>query len=282
MSLVVTPGCFFPTSWRSGMLVCAGGCFRIVFESVGSTGVVFGLTLVVGHGISLFRCFVALCSSFASALLEFLLLWLVRDWLSLLSLVHEAHPPTLFRSVGGGTTFGGPWRGVWEVGSLQWYQSSGVQRDFNELITMAVPKTGTSMLLAHPCIVSIRVRVSAAGECLLLLLGARAASVVAIFARAAVGFILGLRIHVCAEGCFRIVFDSASSAEVMFGPTLVVGRGISLFRCFVALYSSVDVTAPTLGPPAPVGDSAIGTIAHGIEDPKGLTDRSNKICNESK
>ncbi|MQM01326.1 hypothetical protein Taro_034091 [Colocasia esculenta] len=30
-------------------------------------------------------------------LLEFLLLWLVRDWLSLLSLVREAHPPTLFR-----------------------------------------------------------------------------------------------------------------------------------------------------------------------------------------
>ncbi|MQL78626.1 hypothetical protein Taro_011057 [Colocasia esculenta] len=28
---------------------------------------------------------------------EFLLLWLVRDWLSLLSLVREAHPPTLFR-----------------------------------------------------------------------------------------------------------------------------------------------------------------------------------------
>ncbi|MQM21926.1 hypothetical protein Taro_054972 [Colocasia esculenta] len=36
-------------------------------------------------------------SSFPSALLEFLLLWLVRDWLSLLSLVREAHPPTLFR-----------------------------------------------------------------------------------------------------------------------------------------------------------------------------------------
>ncbi|MQL98474.1 hypothetical protein Taro_031190 [Colocasia esculenta] len=36
-------------------------------------------------------------SSFASALLEFLLLWLVRDWLSLLSLVRKAHPPTLFR-----------------------------------------------------------------------------------------------------------------------------------------------------------------------------------------
>ncbi|MQM00993.1 hypothetical protein Taro_033742 [Colocasia esculenta] len=60
----------------------------------------------------------AVVSSFASALLEFLLLWLVRDWLSLLNLVREAHPPTLFRSVGGGTTFGVP-GGVWEVGSLQ-------------------------------------------------------------------------------------------------------------------------------------------------------------------
>ncbi|MQM06936.1 hypothetical protein Taro_039769 [Colocasia esculenta] len=47
-------------------------------------------------------------SSFASALLEFLLLWLVRDWLSLLSLVHEAHPPTLFRWR---HDLRGPWRG---------------------------------------------------------------------------------------------------------------------------------------------------------------------------
>ncbi|MQL93315.1 hypothetical protein Taro_025954, partial [Colocasia esculenta] len=42
-------------------------------------------------------------------LLEFRLLWLVRDWLSLLSLLREAHPPTLFRvfgSVGGDATFG--------------------------------------------------------------------------------------------------------------------------------------------------------------------------------
>ncbi|MQM08753.1 hypothetical protein Taro_041611, partial [Colocasia esculenta] len=31
--------------------------------------------------------------TFCFRLLEFLLLWLVRDWLSLLSLVREAHPP---------------------------------------------------------------------------------------------------------------------------------------------------------------------------------------------
>ncbi|MQM07975.1 hypothetical protein Taro_040828 [Colocasia esculenta] len=33
--------------------------------------------------------------------------------------------------------------------------------------------------------------------------------------------------------CFRIVFDSISSLGVMSGPTLVVGRGITLFRCFL-------------------------------------------------
>ncbi|MQM10339.1 hypothetical protein Taro_043232 [Colocasia esculenta] len=49
---------------------------------------------------TLFRCFVVPCSRVVllPLLLEFLLLWLVRDWLSLLSLVREAHPPTLFRS----------------------------------------------------------------------------------------------------------------------------------------------------------------------------------------
>ncbi|MQL83269.1 hypothetical protein Taro_015764 [Colocasia esculenta] len=60
-------------------------CNPLLVVVCGGTGVVFGPTLVVGHGITLFRCFV------------FLLLWLVRDWLSLLSLVCEAHPPTLFR-----------------------------------------------------------------------------------------------------------------------------------------------------------------------------------------
>ncbi|MQM17392.1 hypothetical protein Taro_050363 [Colocasia esculenta] len=35
--------------------------------------------------------------------------------------------------------------------------------------------------------------------------------------------------------CFHIVFDSAGSAGVVSGPTLVVGRGVALFRCFVVL-----------------------------------------------
>ncbi|MQM02370.1 hypothetical protein Taro_035136, partial [Colocasia esculenta] len=84
VSLVVTPGCSFPTSWRSGMLgacvvrlwshtvapvfrelLCLDGCvprccFHIVFDSTGSTGVMFGPTL----------------SSLLPLLLEFLLLWL--------------------------------------------------------------------------------------------------------------------------------------------------------------------------------------------------------------
>ncbi|MQM19264.1 hypothetical protein Taro_052265, partial [Colocasia esculenta] len=61
--------------------VCAKGCFRIVFDSVGSAGVVLGPTLVVGHGVY-------------SISLLYSTLW---DWLALLSLVREAHPPTLFR-----------------------------------------------------------------------------------------------------------------------------------------------------------------------------------------
>ncbi|MQM20680.1 hypothetical protein Taro_053704 [Colocasia esculenta] len=38
--------------------------------------------------------------------------------------------------------------------------------------------------------------------------------------------------------CFHIVFDSAGSVGVVFDPTLVVGRGITLFRCFVVLCST--------------------------------------------
>ncbi|MQL99720.1 hypothetical protein Taro_032446 [Colocasia esculenta] len=68
---VVAPECVLFLSdlvevWDVGgcVLRC---CFRIVFDSTGSAGVVFSPTL-------------------------FLLLWLVRDWLSLLSLVREVHP----------------------------------------------------------------------------------------------------------------------------------------------------------------------------------------------
>ncbi|MQL98949.1 hypothetical protein Taro_031665, partial [Colocasia esculenta] len=57
----------------------------LVFDSAGSAEVVFGLTGVVIEAFTLF-------SLFCFRLLEFLLLWLVRDWLSILSLIHEAHP----------------------------------------------------------------------------------------------------------------------------------------------------------------------------------------------
>ncbi|MQL88706.1 hypothetical protein Taro_021274 [Colocasia esculenta] len=96
----LTPGVFVGTVC---CVVHAESCFRIVFDSAGSTRVVFHPTLVVGRGITQFRCFVVLCSRCFPTLLlsrvvllplslEFLLLWLVRNWLSLLSLVREAHP----------------------------------------------------------------------------------------------------------------------------------------------------------------------------------------------
>ncbi|MQM21575.1 hypothetical protein Taro_054618 [Colocasia esculenta] len=64
-------------------LLCLGGCmlrccFRFVFDSACPAGVMFGLTLVVGRCITLFRCIVVLCSRVVllPPLLEFLLLWL--------------------------------------------------------------------------------------------------------------------------------------------------------------------------------------------------------------
>ncbi|MQL85081.1 hypothetical protein Taro_017598, partial [Colocasia esculenta] len=47
-------------------LLCLDGfvprcCFRIVFDSAGSAGVVFGLTRVVVEAFIYFRCFVVLC-----------------------------------------------------------------------------------------------------------------------------------------------------------------------------------------------------------------------------
>ncbi|MQM23872.1 hypothetical protein Taro_056942 [Colocasia esculenta] len=42
---------------------------------------------------------------------------------------------------------------------------------------------------------------------------------------------LGVR----AEGYFRMFSDSGSFVGAVFGPTLVVGRGVTLFRCFVGL-----------------------------------------------
>ncbi|MQL68887.1 hypothetical protein Taro_001163 [Colocasia esculenta] len=67
-------------SFSRGCSLCVPRCcFRIVFDSAGSTGVMSGPTLVVGRGITLFCCFVVLCSSFPPLSSEFLLLWMVRD-----------------------------------------------------------------------------------------------------------------------------------------------------------------------------------------------------------
>ncbi|MQL80198.1 hypothetical protein Taro_012628, partial [Colocasia esculenta] len=134
----------------------AKGCFHVVFDSAGSTGVVSGPTLVVGHGVALFYCFIVLCSR-DSLSQEFVAGWLW--WRFVASCVASS----VFGSVGGGTTFG-VLVGVWEVGSLQWW-----------LVFQQGPSVSCRRVL-------------------LLLLGARATSVVILFARAAVGFVIGLLI----------------------------------------------------------------------------------------
>ncbi|MQM22688.1 hypothetical protein Taro_055744 [Colocasia esculenta] len=50
--------------------------------------------------------------------------------------------------------------------------------------------------------------------------------------------------RVRAEGCLRIVSDSAGSTGVMSGLILVVGRGVTLFRCFVVLYNRKRLRFP--------------------------------------
>ncbi|MQM22009.1 hypothetical protein Taro_055056 [Colocasia esculenta] len=71
---------------------------------------------------------------------------------------------------------------------------------------MVFPKNGTRALLAHPCRVAF-------SEHLVLITGARAVNVVAVFARAAVGFVIGLRVHVgvsrrLREPTLRVVWPS--------------------------------------------------------------------------
>ncbi|MQM17856.1 hypothetical protein Taro_050841, partial [Colocasia esculenta] len=93
VSLMVTPGCPFPTSWRSGML------FASAF--VGVPAALAGKGLVIPTEP---------CS--------------------------RGSPPTLFRLNSNPSESLGLWvaarpsGSVREVGSLQWYQCSGVQQDF--------------------------------------------------------------------------------------------------------------------------------------------------------
>ncbi|MQM11135.1 hypothetical protein Taro_044040 [Colocasia esculenta] len=79
--------------------------------------------------------------------------------------------------------------------------------------------------------------------------------------------------RVCAEGCFRIVSDFARSAEVVSCPTLVVGRGVTLFRCFVVLCCRSVSGGATFGVPG--GDPG-GRVVTVVSEPQG----SNEICNE--
>ncbi|MQM17925.1 hypothetical protein Taro_050908 [Colocasia esculenta] len=111
----------------------------------------------------------------------------------------RASPPyslQVFGSVGGGATFGAPWRGSGRSGRYSGIRAQGSKEICNELITMSVPKKGTRALLARPCRVAVRWLAFQQGpsvscrRVLLLLLGEHAScasSVVAVFARAMVG-----------------------------------------------------------------------------------------------
>ncbi|MQL84527.1 hypothetical protein Taro_017036 [Colocasia esculenta] len=170
-----------------GPSLCLGGCvlrccFRFVFDSAGSAGVVSGPTLVVGRGITLFRCFVVLCSRALFARLT-PLLSLRRDSLSQ-------------EFVAG--------RSWWQLVRRAW------------LAFQQGPSVSYKRVL-------------------LLLLSARAASVVAIFAHAAVGFILCLRIRVVVSRRLReptcgVAFTGAGlwSAELVEGRTLEPEPSVSL------------------------------------------------------
>ncbi|MQM15676.1 hypothetical protein Taro_048628 [Colocasia esculenta] len=58
--------------------------------------------------------------------------------------------------MGGGATFGGPWRGFGRSGPYNGIIAQVSNKICNELITIDVPKKGTRALLARPCIVAFR------------------------------------------------------------------------------------------------------------------------------
>ncbi|MQM15241.1 hypothetical protein Taro_048182 [Colocasia esculenta] len=111
---------------------------------------------------------------------------------------------------------------------------------------MAVPKKGTRALLAHPCRVAFRWLAFQQGpsvscrRVLLLLLSAHATSVIAVFARAAVGFVLGLRVRVGVSQRLReptcgVAFTSAGlwSAELVEGVLALLAVPLLLGCVFV-------------------------------------------------
>ncbi|MQL95128.1 hypothetical protein Taro_027793 [Colocasia esculenta] len=161
-------------------LLCLGGCvprccFHIVFDSAGSAGVVFGPTLV-GLAIAGVRCrtvMVPACSPCVASSVSCEHERLYRELrVAFLQVLR------VYGSVGGGMTFGGPWRGFGRSGRCSGIRAQGS----NEICN------GWLAFQQGPSVSCRRV--------LLLLLGARATSVVAVFARATVGFVLGLSVHV--------------------------------------------------------------------------------------
>ncbi|MQM06270.1 hypothetical protein Taro_039092 [Colocasia esculenta] len=150
--LVLTPDCYF------GNLFLGAGCGGTVecssMTSWSARGVVFGLTQVVVEAV--------------------VLLLLVGVPASLL----------VFGSVGGGTTFGGPWQGFGRSGRYSGIRAQGSNEICNGLITMAVPKKGSECGLQ---------------ECVAAVDGCACFERCCWFAHAAFGFVVGLRVRVGVE-----------------------------------------------------------------------------------
>ncbi|MQM17368.1 hypothetical protein Taro_050339 [Colocasia esculenta] len=192
-------------------------------------------------------------SSLLLLLLEFLLLWLVRDWLSLLSLVREAHPLLSSGRDSQSQEF---------VARRSWWRF--VRRALPALFKFIAYLTGlnSNPFGSSDLRVAARPSGSLAGglggrvvtvvagfpawsgvscrRVLLLLLGTRAVSVVAIFTRAAVGFVLGLRIRVVVSQRLReptcgVAFTGAGLWSVE--PALCSAQSASLLELRRCLYA---------------------------------------------
>ncbi|MQL81084.1 hypothetical protein Taro_013534, partial [Colocasia esculenta] len=106
---------------------------------------------------------------------------------------------------GGGVTFGGPWRGFGRSSRYSGIRAQGSNEICNELITMAVPKKGSGCELQES--------VAAVAGCACFRRGC-------CFARAAFGFVFGLRIRVGVSRRLReptcgVAFTGAGLCEVL-------------------------------------------------------------------
>ncbi|MQL70479.1 hypothetical protein Taro_002796, partial [Colocasia esculenta] len=148
-------------------LLCLGSCFARV-DSAGSAGVIFGLTWVVVE------------SSFASALLEFLLLWLLFEFIAYLTGLNS-NPSGSSDSWVAARRSGVPGGGFGRSGRYGGIRAQGSNEICNELITMVVLKKGSECELQES--------VAAVAGCACFEHGCW-------FARAAVGFVVSLCVHV--------------------------------------------------------------------------------------